>query len=217
MSLTLNNIAIESRAEDNFINATQLCKAGGKKFKDWDRLDSTKELIKELEKSIGVDANCKLIDKKVGGSHSGSWVHPDLAVPLAQWISPAFTIQVSKWIREWRSFSDENEAKYMKELSNLKPSASTQLEKEIQLKLQKELGAAIEVRTPVGYIDLLTDNKIIEIKHISNWKSALGQVLSYGDFYPEKNKELYLFGESACNIDQICRICSKYGVKVELV
>jgi hypothetical protein len=30
MSLTLNNVAIESR-EDGFINATQLCKAGGKK------------------------------------------------------------------------------------------------------------------------------------------------------------------------------------------
>ena len=37
---------------------------------------------------------------KKGGNHSGSWIHPDLAVQLAQWISPHFAIQVSRWIRE---------------------------------------------------------------------------------------------------------------------
>jgi hypothetical protein len=30
----------------------------------------------------------------------GSWIHPDLAVQLAQWISPSFALQVSKWVRE---------------------------------------------------------------------------------------------------------------------
>jgi hypothetical protein len=30
----------------------------------------------------------------------GSWIHPDLAVQLAQWISPSFAIQVSRWVRE---------------------------------------------------------------------------------------------------------------------
>ncbi len=41
-----------------------------------------------------------LIDVKKGRYNSGSWIHPDLAVQLAQWISPAFAIQVSRWIRE---------------------------------------------------------------------------------------------------------------------
>ena len=27
------------------------------------------------------------------------WIHPDLAIQLAQWISPPFALQVSKWIR----------------------------------------------------------------------------------------------------------------------
>jgi hypothetical protein len=43
------------------------------------------------------------IDIKKGGNDKhlqGSWIHPDLAVPLAQWISPSFSIQVSRWIRE---------------------------------------------------------------------------------------------------------------------
>jgi hypothetical protein len=40
-----------------------------------------------------------LVDIKVGGDHSGTWIHPDLAIQLAQWISPIFALQVSKWIR----------------------------------------------------------------------------------------------------------------------
>ncbi len=68
MSLTLNNIIIESRVVDKFINATQLCQAGGKKFNNWYQLTSTKELIRELEKNLansnaGIPA-LKLIDKK---------------------------------------------------------------------------------------------------------------------------------------------------------
>lgn len=40
------------------------------------------------------------MDKKHVGNHSGSWVHPDLAVHLTQWISPVFALQVARWVRE---------------------------------------------------------------------------------------------------------------------
>ncbi len=123
--LILNNIVIESRKPDNFINATQMCKAGGKLFGHWSRLDSTKELIKTLEislknKQINIgkksdihicssdnssemqnnEVLLNVIDVKKGGDIQGSWIHPHLAVQLAQWISPSFAIQVSEWIYE---------------------------------------------------------------------------------------------------------------------
>ncbi len=117
MALRLNGVVIESRSSDKFINATQMCKAGKKQFRDWYRLDSTKELIKMLEQTLIVgyrtikninqngerDDNLivsKLVETKKGRYNSGSWIHPDLAVQLAQWISPSFAIQVSRWIRE---------------------------------------------------------------------------------------------------------------------
>jgi predicted Zn-dependent protease len=102
-NLTLNNVVIESREGDNYVNATQLCKAGGKSFGLWYRLDSTKDLIRELERNLSNLHICiltPLVDKRVGGNHSGSWIHPDLAIQLAQWISPSFAIQVSRWVRE---------------------------------------------------------------------------------------------------------------------
>ena len=103
--INLNGITVLSR-EDGFINATAMCKAGGKQFKNWYRLDSTKELIEELDnklkKSVAHIWATKIVDIIQGGSAKlqGSWIHPDLAVHLAMWISPTFGIQVSGWIRE---------------------------------------------------------------------------------------------------------------------
>ena len=105
-SLTLNNIVITSRSDDNFINATQLCQAGGKKFSHWYSLDSTKQLINELASDNMIQISqsktninlSNLVDINKGGVHVGTWIHPELAIQLAQWLSPKFAIQVSKWI-----------------------------------------------------------------------------------------------------------------------
>ena len=99
--IELNGIIVLSR-DDGFINATQLCKAGNKKFNDWKRLDSTSSLIQALESDTGLTVS-QIIDIKKGNSSKfsqGSWIHPDLAVQLAQWISPRFALQVSRWVRE---------------------------------------------------------------------------------------------------------------------
>ena len=80
------------------INATQLCKAGNKLFGHWYTLESTKKLINTLETNIGIPI-LNLVEKNVGRNHKGTWIHPDLAIQLAQWLSPEFAIQVSCWIR----------------------------------------------------------------------------------------------------------------------
>jgi hypothetical protein len=51
-----------------------------------------------------------------------------------------------------------------------------------------------QVETPVGTIDVLTNDEVIEIKSAKQWKAALGQVLTYGGQYPNHKKRLHLFG-----------------------
>jgi len=99
-SLTINSITITSRCLDHYVNATELCQAGGKKFNHWYSLDTTKDLVKELSFDTGIPAS-KLVEVKRGGNNKrqGSWIHPDLAIQLAQWISPSFALQVSRWVR----------------------------------------------------------------------------------------------------------------------
>lgn len=217
MSLTLNNVVIESRV-DKYINATQLCKAGGKRFSDWYCMKSTKELIDVLHKTMqkSVSQKIMLVDIKRGNSSTfsqGSWIHPDLAVQLAQWVDPTFSIHVSKWIGEWRLYSRENEDRFQQALSEIQPSESVKIESQIRDELLKELGGTAEVTTPAGFIDLLTEEKLIEVKVGNNWKHALGQALSYSIYYPDKKKYIYLFGEVE-NKAVIERTCETYGVKV---
>jgi len=100
-SLTLNNITIFSRNNDNYINATQLCQAGNKQFNDWFQLNITKELINDIINDMRIPLS-ELIDIKKNNNSNfieEYWIHPDLAIQLAQWISPTFLLQVSKWIR----------------------------------------------------------------------------------------------------------------------
>ncbi len=125
-TLSINNVDIISRMEDNYINATQLCQAGNKKFSHWFSLDTTKQLIKILESNAGIPA-LDLVQVNKGGNHYGSWIHPDLAIQLAQWISPEFALQVSKWIRTL--FTDGNVSIEIKLLE--------EKNKELQLKDEK--------------------------------------------------------------------------------
>ena len=74
MNLILNNQIIQFRETDNYINATQLCKAGGKNFGHWYSLEGTIELLSVLSSNIGIPI-LELIDKKVGGTHTGSKNH----------------------------------------------------------------------------------------------------------------------------------------------
>lgn len=98
--IILNNIEIISR-NDGYINVSQLCKTGGKEFKHWYYLDSTKQLITQLEIDTDLPEQT-LIDINKGGNNKNdqhTWIHPDLAIQLAQWISPKIALQISRWIR----------------------------------------------------------------------------------------------------------------------
>lgn len=220
--LTLNNIIIQARDVDNYINATQLCKAGGKKFNHWYALDSTKDLIKELEKNLSTNGHkcLKLVDKKVGGNHSGSWIHPRLATHIAMWISPKFSIKISEWIEEWKLFSDENKSRFEFEISNLQPSTNTLKEKQYNDKYKAILDAKSEVQTPVGYIDLLTETDLIKIKIGSNWKHGIGQLICYGTFYCNHQKWLYLFDHESISQSEkliLIDICSTNQINVKFI
>lgn len=51
-------------------------------------------------------------------------------------------------------------------------------------RLAKQLKGRIEVPTEAGRIDILTDTEVIEVKRSNKWKDAIGQVKSYGYYYP---------------------------------
>ncbi len=100
-----NEHVILYRKPDKYINATQLCQASGKKINDWLKLVNTKKIIIELHKNNNKDNknNFELtldIQKQyVEKYNENIWIHPDLAIQLAQWISSECALKVSSWIR----------------------------------------------------------------------------------------------------------------------
>ena len=87
-------------------------------------------------------------------------------------------------------------------------------EKEIQAKVQKMFGGQREVRTPVGYIDLVTDTQILEVKEASSWKHSLGQIIAYHPFFQTKEKVLYLFGACPQNISECYKLCKQNNIRL---
>ena len=203
--------------EDGYIYATALCKLVGKRSKDWLRLNQTKSLIKEIEFDTNLTKEQLINISQAGNKYNqGTWIHRKLATHLAQWCSIKFAVQISNWIEEWISSKQKNEVKYLYEIYNLKSDDSNILkEKEIQVRLQKELGGDIEVETDVGFIDLLTNTNVIEIKDVKNWKHAVGQILMYSLDYPNHFKRIHLFNvKNIEDIKQIENKCKIYGITV---
>jgi hypothetical protein len=126
--LIFNNNIIHSRINDNYINIEEICKVGNCNFNDWYKIDSTKNLINDLINKFGMN-ELQLIDNNSfcsntnDFSHNKGWIHPDLAIQLAQWISPIFALYINQWIR--------------KLLNKINMLNENTLQKEIKIKNQK--------------------------------------------------------------------------------
>jgi len=95
-----DNYQLEYREEDGFIDITNLCKAGGKKFNHWNSIDKTKRFLDVLSSTAGIPVVELLKQEQGGNGERHTWAHTQVAINIAQWISPEFDVLVSKWVYE---------------------------------------------------------------------------------------------------------------------
>ena len=90
--------------DDGYIHATDMCKVGGKRWIKYIENKTTQEFIKELSTLVRIRTDL-LIETKVTGlnENRGTWVHPYIAINLAQWVSPIFAVKVSGWVSRFIS------------------------------------------------------------------------------------------------------------------
>lgn len=117
---------VPQRITDGYFNATAMCKSVGKKINDYGRLATTQAFINELSSETGIPASGLVQIVKGGEPHlQGTWVHPQVAIHLAQWLSPKFAVLVSKWVLEWTSGNIQQPSlpyhlrRYMANMSNV--------------------------------------------------------------------------------------------------
>lgn len=212
---------IISFRDDGYINATELCQVGKKRFNNWFQNEKTKDFLKILSTHTKIPAD-KLIDIKMDGKNEerGSWVHPRVLTNIAQWISPEFDVLVTSWIEEWKALKLENTKKYIDAIENIDDTYSKDSkEAEVRDRLCAELGGEIEVETEYGFIDIVTDTEIIEVKKAASYKHAIGQILCYSNDkrFLKHCKRIHLFDiTDSFDIEIVTKLCGKYDIIVTI-
>lgn len=99
----IDDYLIEHRLRDGYINAYSLCKAAGKDFNNYAYSADTKAFVEALSSEVGIPTSA-LIQTVTEGDRElrGTWVHPQIAIHLAQWASPKLAVLAYKWVSEWQ-------------------------------------------------------------------------------------------------------------------
>lgn len=97
---TYNGVEIfwDGEQPGQFVNATQMCKAAGKRWAKYWENQSTQEFVAILAE----DLKCPNSDLCYSrpGNQGGTWVHVDIALHLAQWCCPKFHLWCNRQIRQ---------------------------------------------------------------------------------------------------------------------
>lgn len=104
-SLVYNGKSFNQRESDGYVNLGQLCATHGKKFSNWNRLNSSGEYLIALAESLAQNQSSdmssgELIISTIGGKDgSQTWGHPLVAIEVARWISPGFGVWCNQHIK----------------------------------------------------------------------------------------------------------------------
>ena len=100
VSRTWNGTPISRRTSDGYVNATAMCKANGKRWKDYSESDRCQLYLDALESVAGISVHALVESRSGGAGGGGTWVHPQVAVDLARWISAPFAVWMDGWFLE---------------------------------------------------------------------------------------------------------------------
>ena len=100
VSRSWNGTPISRRTSDGYVNATAMCKANGKRWKDYRESDRCQHYLDALESVAGISVHALVESRSGGAGGGGTWVHPQVAVDLARWISAPFAVWMDGWFLE---------------------------------------------------------------------------------------------------------------------
>ncbi len=100
VSRSWNGTPITRRTTDGYVNATAMCKANGKRWKDYRESDRCQLYLDALESVAGISVHALVESRSGGAGGGGTWVHPQVAVDLARWISAPFAVWMDGWFLE---------------------------------------------------------------------------------------------------------------------
>lgn len=84
-----------------------------------------------------------------------------------------------------------------------------------QNRLAQLYNGKTRVKTPIGYIDILTQDTIIEVKRFDVLLSYLGRLMGFGYYYPNHKKVFATYGyEDAKDVEEVVKMLGFYHIEV---
>lgn len=93
----VNGISINQRLSDGYINAVEICDACDKDFSEYTQIRFTKRFLNELSRELEMPVS-KLVQEI---SENEIWIHPQVAINLANWGSTKLAVLIPIWVLEW--------------------------------------------------------------------------------------------------------------------
>lgn len=114
-SLTLiqhrvSDTVVEQRSADGYINATALCNVANKRWYNYVRNETTGHFLRALEAKTRIRVVELIQEVRDSSGIASTWIHPKVAIHLAQWLSAEFAVQVSEWVYDWMNGSNPQRA-----------------------------------------------------------------------------------------------------------
>ncbi|CCU55686.1 N1R/p28-like protein [Choristoneura biennis entomopoxvirus] len=129
-------------------NATKLCNLDGKQFKQWKRLEKSKQLIKTIENLRGGNPHLWEYEVISNNNHeickqyTGFYVCKDLILDIASWISPEFYLKcndiiINYYKNEFKSLTDKDIQNKIIEIENKYTNIIDKKDNQLQVKDDK--------------------------------------------------------------------------------
>jgi len=102
-NFTINNTQIQFY-ENNYTDAIEICKLCNNSFVEWENMEQTINIIKEISKNTDKPIN----DLIIKNNTENILIHPLVASQLFQWINPIYGINFTHWLIDKKSTEQNN-------------------------------------------------------------------------------------------------------------
>lgn len=132
---TMNDVEFPQRIVDGYFDATAMCKAADKDIEDYLDLRKTELFLQALSEETGTDKS-ELLQYKKGAKFT--WVHPLVAINLAQWANPRLAVMVPIAVFDWMNRQTHEETEEVShEFDDVDPEFTSWIKKAVEFDHRK--------------------------------------------------------------------------------
>eukprot|EP00899_Mesostigma_viride_P020603 jgi/Mesvir1/28544/Mv17815-RA.1 len=209
---------VRVQKHSRFVNGQDFCDVlslGKRKIKTFTRTRAFEDLLQAMRDHMGLSSADNLVEKIQGGTPSmqGTWMHPSLVWHVAAWISPVFAVAAMDWADAfYNAPAAAGQRGCMAALTHrLVAEVERQPVYQCEADVRDRVAARIQgqAEAPVGQTGMRADvvshryRMIVEVKEISRWTDAIGQLMVYGRYFdPGLSKVIVVFDKEGREVTE---------------